>query len=193
MSAKNKINNNIFKMVAVAMLSAVAYVLFLLEIPWISFGFLKYDLSDIAALVGGIFFGPVAGIAIELIKNALHLTATTTGGFGEIMNFVVGSAYVVAFVACYNVFSKKMKKATAILIGAVIGCVVMIILGAIGNYFIAPMYFKVVLTQEFPKSFWVDYLLCATSLNAVKGVILSVVAYPIILVLVDKLKKVAKL
>ena len=190
---KNKKNINIYKFALTAMLSAVAYVLFLLEIPWISFGFLKYDLSDIAALVGGIFIGPVSGVVIELVKNVIHLANSTTGGFGEAMNFIVGSSYIVPFVLCYNAFSKKIKKSIAVLIGAIIGCVVMIILGAIGNYFIAPLYFKVVLNQVYEQSFWVDYLICATSLNAVKGVILSAISYLTVFTLVDKLKKVAKL
>ncbi len=187
---------NILKLVTVAMLAAIAVVLYMFEIPLISFGFLKYDLSDIAALIGGIYLGPVAGVLIEFLKNLIHVFIKGLGstmGFGDLMNFIVGSAYIVPFVLCYRALSKKMKKALAILVSAVIGCVALVGIGAGANYFIAPLYFKYFVGQEITQEFLMTYLISATSLNIVKGAILSVVAYPIILLLLDKIKKVSRI
>ncbi len=187
---------NVTKLVTMAMLTAIAFALYMFEIPLISFGFLKYDLSDIAALIGGIYLGPVAGVAIEFMKNLIHVFTKGLGstmGFGDLMNFIVGSAYIVPFVLCYKAFSKKMKKAVAILISAVIGCVALIGLGAAANYFIAPLYFKYFVGQIITEEFLMTYLVSATSLNIVKGAILSVVAYPVIFLLLDKIKKVSRI
>ena len=187
---------NVLKLVTMAMLTAIAFALYMFEIPLISFGFLKYDLSDIAALIGGIYLGPVAGVMIEFMKNLIHVFTKGLGstmGFGDLMNFIVGSAYIVPFVLCYNAFSKKMKKAVAILISAVIGCVALIGLGAAANYFIAPLYFKYFVGQIITDEFLMTYLVSATSLNIVKGAILSVVAYPVIFLLLDKIKKVSRI
>lgn len=187
---------NVLKLVTMAMLTAIAFALYMFEIPLISFGFLKYDLSDIAALIGGIYLGPVAGVMIEFMKNLIHVFTKGLGstmGFGDLMNFIVGSAYIVPFVLCYNAFSKKMKKAVAILISAVIGCVALVALGAAANYFIAPLYFKYFVGQIITEEFLMTYLVSATSLNIVKGAILSVVAYPVIFLLLDKIKKVSSI
>ncbi len=187
---------NVLKLVTMAMLTAIAFALYMFEIPLISFGFLKYDLSDIAALIGGIYLGPVAGVMIEFMKNLIHVFTKGLGstmGFGDLMNFIVGSAYIVPFVLCYRGFSKKMKKAVAILISAVIGCVALVGIGAAANYFIAPLYFKYFVGQVITEEFLMTYLVSATSLNIVKGAILSVVAYPIILLLLDKIKKVSRI
>lgn len=187
---------NVLKLVTVAMLTAIAFALYMFEIPLISFGFLKYDLSDIAALIGGIYLGPGAGVLIEFLKNLIHVFTKGLGstmGFGDLMNFIVGSAYIVPFVLCYRGLSKKMKKALAILISAIIGCVALVGIGAVANYFIAPLYFKYFVGQEITQEFLMTYLVSATSLNVVKGAILSVVAYPIILLLLDKIKKVSRI
>ena len=84
-------------MVKVALLAGIAYALMFLEMPIPLFpGFLKLDLSDMPAIVAGLALGPVAGFAVEAVKNFLHLiTATSTGGVGEIANIVVGSSFVV--------------------------------------------------------------------------------------------------
>ena len=187
---------NVLKLVTAAMLTAIAFALYMFEIPLISFGFLKYDLSDIAALIGGIYLGPAVGVLIEFLKNLIHVFTKGLGstmGFGDLMNFIVGSAYIVPFVICYNKLSKKMKKAVAILISAIIGCVALVGIGAAANYFIAPLYFKYFVGQIITEEFLMTYLVSATSLNIVKGAILSVVAYPIILLLLDKIKKVSRI
>lgn len=187
---------NVLKLVTAAMLTAIAFALYMFEIPLISFGFLKYDLSDIAALIGGIYLGPAVGVLIEFLKNLIHVFTKGLGstmGFGDLMNFIVGSAYIVPFVICYNKFSKKMKKAVAILISAIIGCVALVGIGAAANYFIAPLYFRYFVGQVITEEFLMTYLVSATSLNIVKGAILSVVAYPIILLLLDKIKKVSRI
>ena len=63
--------------VKVAMLSAVAAILMFLEIP-LPFvpPFLRLDFSDIPALLAGFALGPLAGVAVLLIKNAVHAMAS---------------------------------------------------------------------------------------------------------------------
>ena len=74
-----------------AMLSAVAFILMFLDfsVPFMP-AFIKMDLSELPALIGAFSMGPVCGILICLIKNVLHLFITTTGGVGELSNFLLG-------------------------------------------------------------------------------------------------------
>lgn len=80
-----------------ARLSAMAYVLAFVEFPVpLSPSFARMDLSDFPALIGAFAFGPLAGLLIELVKNALQLMTTSTGGIGEIANFLMGAAAALA-------------------------------------------------------------------------------------------------
>lgn len=116
-----------------AMLSAVAYLLAFVEFPVpLSPSFARMDLSDLPALIGAFAFGPLSGLLIELVKNALQLLTTSTGGIGEIANFLMGAAYVVT---AGFIYKRRKTKKTA-LAACVLASVVMGIAAALANYFI---------------------------------------------------------
>ena len=86
---------DIWKLTMIAMLSAIAFVLMFLEfsVP-IMPPFIKMDLSDLPALLGAFAMGPVSGVMICLIKNLMHLFLSSTGGVGELSNFILGACFV---------------------------------------------------------------------------------------------------
>ncbi len=123
----------------VGVLSAIAYVLMFISVPLPIFpSFLKIDLSDIPAIFGGMSLGPMAGLAIVIVKNFLQgITASTTGGVGEFANIVIGGSYVL--IIC--LFYRKLKGTKGVLAGGLVGIVVMTIMGCIMNYYIMmPLY-----------------------------------------------------
>lgn len=125
-------------LVKVAVLGAVARVVMLLEFP-LPFlpGFLKLDFSDLVTMIGALAMGPVAGVLIELVKCMVHLLNSTTGGVGDIANFIVGSAYVWAAGSYYQRHKTKRGAIT----GLCLGVLMMILAGALVNYFITiPLY-----------------------------------------------------
>lgn len=131
----------------ISILSVIAYLIMFLEIPVMFFpGFLKIDLSDIPALVGAFAMGPAAGIMIELIKNILHfITKTTTGGVGELANFLVGIALIVPAAIAYRQYQSKK----AAVVGVIIGTIVMGITGGLANYYILlPFYAKIMPMEQ---------------------------------------------
>lgn len=116
-----------------AILSAVAYLLAFVEFPApLSPSFARMDLSDFPALIGAFAFGPLSGLLVELVKNTLQLMTTSTGGIGEIANFLMGASYVVTAGFIYN---RHKTKKTA-LVACVLASVVMGIAAALANYFI---------------------------------------------------------
>ena len=76
-------------------LAACAYVLQLIEVP-VPFmpTFIKFDFSDLPALIGSFAMGPVCGIIIELLKNLFHALVSQSFGVGEISNFILGAVFV---------------------------------------------------------------------------------------------------
>lgn len=139
-----KTTNGIVK---VAILSVIAYLIMFIEVPLFFFpGFLKVDLSDLPALIGGLALGPVAGVMIELIKNILHfITKTSTGGVGEFANFLVGIALILPATILYH----RNKTQKGAMIGICIGIVSMGIVGALANYYmLLPFYAKIMPLEQ---------------------------------------------
>jgi len=130
---------NVRKMTMTAMLSAVAFILMFLDfsVPFMP-GFIKMDLSELPALIGAFSMGPVSGVVICLIKNLLHLFMTSTGGVGELSNFILGACFVLPAGLVY----KKWKGKKAAVIGSLVGAVIMGLVSIVSNYFITyPVYY----------------------------------------------------
>lgn len=124
---------NVRMLTMTAVLSAIAFVLAFFEFPVpLSPSFARMDLSDLPALIGAFAYGPVSGVLIELVKNALQLLTSSTGGIGELANFIMGSSFVAAAGLIYK-FHKTKKTA---MIACLAASVVMGIVAAIVNYFI---------------------------------------------------------
>lgn len=123
-----------------AMLSAVAFILMFLDFSVLFMpAFIKMDLSELPALIGAFSMGPVCGILICLIKNVLHLFITTTGGVGELSNFLLG----VAFVLPAGLIYRHKKSRRSALIGSLLGAVIMGVFSVVSNYFLVyPVYYN---------------------------------------------------
>ena len=131
---------NVWKMTMTAMLSAIAFVLMFLEfsVPFMP-EFIKLDLSELPALIGTFAMGPVSGVVICLIKNLLHLFMSTTGGVGELSNFILGATFVLPAGLIY----KKWKGRKSAVIGALVGALLMALVSIVSNYFIVyPVYYN---------------------------------------------------
>lgn len=120
------------------MLSAIAFILMYLQfnVPLMP-SFIAMDLSELPALVGSFAMGPVSGVVICLVKNLLHLMRTSTGGVGELSNFILGAA----FVCTAGIIYKKKKTKQGAMIGSLAGAVVMAVISVFSNYFLVyPVY-----------------------------------------------------
>lgn len=128
-------NNKTKYMVRVAVLGTMAFILMYFEfiIP-IFPSFLKFDISDIPALLGAFSMGPLAGVIIEFLKNVLHIAikGSDSGGVGNLANFLTGAAWVIPIGLYYK--HKKSKKSA--IFSLVIGAISMIVVAALFNYFI---------------------------------------------------------
>lgn len=131
---------NVRYLTVTAMLSAVAYILMFLDfsVPFMP-GFIKMDLSELPALIGSFSMGPLCGVMICLVKNVLHLFITTTGGVGELSNFILGVAFVLPAGLIYK--HKKTRKTA--LAGSLLGAVIMAVFSVFSNYILVyPVYYN---------------------------------------------------
>lgn len=123
-------------------LSAAAFLLQLIEIPLplLMPTFIKFDFSDLPALIGSFAMGPACGIVVELIKNILHAAlATGSFGVGELSNFVLGAVFVGVAGGIYR--KKRTKKGA--LAASVVGAIVMAAVSFPSNLFLVyPVYYQ---------------------------------------------------
>ena len=131
---------SIRSLTVIGVLSAIAIVLMLFDIP---LGFLpsfyKIDFSEVPVLIGSFALGPVAGVMIEFIKILLNLliNGTDTAGIGELANFFIGCSIVVP---ASIIYSRKKTKKGAVL-GLIIGTLLLTIVGSLLNaYILLPAY-----------------------------------------------------
>ena len=129
-----------------AMLSAVAFILQYIEIAIpIMPAFIKFDFSDLPALIGAFAYGPLAGVLIELIKNLIHCAFSQSATVGELSNFILGAV----FVGTAGFIYKNKKNKTTALIGGVVGSVVMGLVCIPSNYFVVyPVFYAAGFAEE---------------------------------------------
>ena len=135
-----KTRNHIRELTVTAMLSAVGFVLMMIDfsLPMFIPYFVKMDISELPALLASFSLGPVYGVAVCLVKNILAaIFHGSTGGIGEVCNFLLGAAFTATAGLIYK-YHKSRKTAA---LGALIGAVVMALVSVPVNYFITyPVY-----------------------------------------------------
>ena len=132
MTRQNEKNRNkIRTMAQIGMLSAIATVLMLFEIPLpFAPSFYEIDFSEVPILIGSFAMGPLAGAAIELIKILLNFA---------IANFLIGCSLVVPAALIYH----KKHTRTGAVAGMAAGTVFMTVVGCFLNAFVLlPAYAK---------------------------------------------------
>lgn len=119
----------------VAILAAIAAVLFMIEIPVVLF--YKLDLSSLPVLLGAFAMGPVPGTMILLVKALLGLLHSTSQGVGELADFIMGFAMMLPSGIVY----KRLKSRKGAIVGMVIGTVVATVVAVLTNlYIMIPFY-----------------------------------------------------
>lgn len=174
-------------LVSIAVCSAVSFILMLLDfgLPILP-SFIKFDFSDLPALICAFTFGPMAGVFVELMKNVLHLFTTSTMGVGELSNFLLGCALVVP---AGMIYKKKKTRKTA-LIGMLLGTLCFALISVLTNYLIMfPFYtavmgipMDVIVNMGTKVSPMLDselklVLLSVMPYNFIKGLIISVLTF----------------
>ena len=77
-----------------ALFTALAFVVSFLEFPiFPAADFLKLDFANVFFMIEGFIFGPVEAIVSIGVKELLCWAKSSTGGVGELANFLMSSAY----------------------------------------------------------------------------------------------------
>lgn len=138
---REKRSQKIRFVVMTGVLGAVATVLMMLSfsVPFMP-SFIKLDFSELPALIATFSMGPLSGVLVCLIKNLINLTMTTTGGVGELSNFLLGVCLVLPAGLVY--YFRRNRRAA--FWGALAGSLMMGLMSLPLNYFVTyPIYMKI--------------------------------------------------
>lgn len=184
MSQTKRNANTMFNLTRCGLLSAMAVILFYIEIPVVAF--YKLDLSTLPAILAGFAMGPLQGVAVIIVKDLVHMLGTSTACVGEIADMLMSCAFVVPA----SLYYRRHKDRKSAMMAMLIGSVLMVITGVLVNYFILiPAYqvlmnlpLEVIIGMGQAVFSFVDstvklVIFITGPFNILKGAVLSVVTY----------------
>ena len=129
-------NEKIRKLVLMAMLAAVAYLLMVfIRIPVVLF--LKYEPKDVVITIGGFLLGPTASLIISALVSLIEMvTISETGPIGALMNLLSTCSFACTAAIIY----KKKHTIWGAVWGLLAGTVAMIGVMLLWNWLITPLY-----------------------------------------------------
>lgn len=170
-----------------AMFAALATILMFFETP-VPFmpPFLKLDPSAVPILIGGFILGPTAGMVMVFIKAFVHFFSSTTGGVGELADFIITSSFVITASIIYRRHHTKK--------GAVLACIggtaALATIAVLANKFLLLPFYSTVMPMEAifkacakVNPFITDantYLIYGVlPFNLIKGLAISLLTFPV--------------
>lgn len=191
MASTNSTHRQIQRIVTIACLSALAFILMLFEFPVIPVvSYLKIDLSDIPVLIGTFIYGPASGILIALLKCLLH---------GMVRGFSVGEligllADLVSSISLLLPFAwawkhRQWTRRKQLVVGSVAATITLTILMSLLNLFVlTPLYMKL---WHWQSTLPIPKLIAfgVVPFNLIKGVLISALVSLIVVRLWDWLRR----
>ena len=166
----------------VAMFSALAFGVGLLEFPIFPMTpYFKLDFSFAVLLIASFCLGPIAGEIASALSIALHLFVSSSGGAGELSNFILAQFFVVLPSIAY----KYRRKFLTVAIVMPIATVITSLFALINNRFlIFPIYMGRGAAGEFRKV-W-GFALAFNLIKCVANTAITLLLYKRLSVLLHK-------
>ena len=174
------------QLVGIAVFSALSYAVSFLEFPiFPAAGFLKLDFSAVFTLLAGFIYGPIGGVAVCAVKELLcFLTKSSTGGVGEIANFIVTTGFILLPTIVYY-FHKGFKTVVWTLS---VACVIEVALALFTNRFINfPLFMGDGAVNAFNSLWW--YVLLFNLIKSVAICVLTILLYKRVSIFIKAVSK----
>ncbi len=171
---------------------ALSYVVSFIEIPLPLFGaeFLKLDFGNVFIVLIAFLLGPLEGVLVCLLKEALRCIGSSSLCAGELANFLITSSYILL----PSIYYQRHKNLKAVIITLSLSCLISTSVALIANRLIIfPTYaylfggniFGMTVQQAFA-AFWFAVLL----FNILKTILVGVITMLLYKRLSNFLKKI---
>ena len=161
------------KIALAGIFTALSFALTFLEFPLFPAApFLKLDFSFAALFLGAYILGPLYAEIIIAATYALHIPFGSTGGIGELANFIVANCFIVVPSLVY-LFKKGLP---AVIASMVCGSVLAVFAALLANRFLLfPLYMGGGAAAQFKKYFWI--LVAFNSIKCAVNGLITVLLY----------------
>ncbi len=168
-------SSKLHKMVGIAVLAAIGFVLMNFAIPIIpAFPFLTLDLSDLVILLAVLLYGVSGGVEVALIRTLLHFVITGASVvtlIGDTAAFLAS----VAFMLPLALLVKDNYNWRRALTGIVFGTIALTLVMSLLNYFVLMPMYVTALGFKLNVSLGAYVLTGVVPFNLIKGVIVGAV------------------
>lgn len=124
------------QLVTMALMCAIGVLLSFVEFPLLpGASWLKFDPSNLPAMITGFAFGPGAGVAVGIVTAVLH-GLLMADFWGMIMNILTVTCFVLPAALIY----KSKRTYPAAIVGLIISIIVATLAAMVGNVVVTPLY-----------------------------------------------------
>ena len=153
---------------AAGLLTALSFVVMIIQIPFPLLPTYKYDFADVPALIGTFTLGPTPAVGIVLCRNILHNFLIKPNPIGHVMNFFASGMLVLVAGVAYMREHSHLGAVWALVLGVLAQTLIMVPL----NLVVLPYYLGLPMEKA------VAMLLSFTiPFNLSKGIISAVCTY----------------
>ena len=132
--------NNLKQLMQITFLSTVGALLMLWQLPYPGAAWLKFDMSDIPALIGGCALGPWVGFAVVLFKSLIFtLLKFNPQELVGIPMGIISSGTMVLVTSFLYQRSKTLQNA---LYSVVVGIISLVLVMIPANFYVLPFFMK---------------------------------------------------
>lgn len=156
----------------ITLLSTVGALLMLWQLPYPGAAWLKFDLSDIPALIGGCALGPWVGFAVVLFKSFIFVLLKFNPQ--ELVGIPMGIISSGTLVLVTSFLYQRVKTQQNALYSVVMGIISLVLIMIPANYFVLPFFMKWFFPQvPIPAPAEIAYMIMyfIIPFNAVKGIL----------------------
>ena len=175
-----KLRNTLY----LTILAVISFILmYLLEVPLIpSAPFLKYDLSEVVAILAGFIFGPLAGSVVVMIKSVLFFLSgkNTSGWVGLLASALAGLSMVLGTTLLY----RFKKNNISLFVGVILGTAALVVVMSFFNYFFLLGWYGI------PADQYGAMMVPIVLFNLIKGLLSSVISVAVYRLIKTRIEKV---
>jgi|SRR5690625_1737564 len=179
--------NRLRKLIIISILSAISFVLLLLQfpIPFIP-PYLTVDLSDIPAFIGFMMYGGTVGSLIIILKILIYGLLAASEPIGPLANMIASFSLLLPVFFIY----KRSRTTKSLIIGFIAGTITLTIMLSLLNYFVLlPLYGMIVDQTDIIENLRIIVSAGIIPFNIIKGIIVGLVAFIIYKKLLPKLNR----
>lgn len=163
------------RLVGIALLGAVAFVLMLLEFPILPMAsWMKIDFSDIPILIGLLLYGVGGAFVITLIKLVLHSAMMGFAVYdliGSLASFLGSAVLIIVFALVLRHFHGNPKWRMPVAIG--LATIALVVIESLANLtFVLPFYLNV-MGFKLSVSLNTIVLIAVVPFNLIKGLLVG--------------------